>query len=204
MDFSQGPALTALVDFADPRAAESDQAATSHGARTRHAFGKPLQVLVAHQLSQVRAVVEAAHAAARAGHWCVGYLAYESAPAFDAAFTVHTEATQPLAWFAVYDQALPWPETPIADVTVDWQALLARADFDGALARIHAAIAAGDLYQVNYTAQMHGALHHVAATDAAACGPALFAALQRAQPPLQALRFVTTSKVLIWPWSLCC
>ena len=182
MGFAQGPALTALVDFADPSAAESDQAATSIGARTRHAFGKPLQVLAAHQLSEVRAVVEAAHAAARAGHWCVGYLAYESAPAFDAAFTVHTEATQPLAWFAVYDQALPWPETPIADVTVDWQALLARADFDGALARIHAAIAAGDLYQVNYTAQMHGALHHVAATDAAACGPALFAALQRAQP----------------------
>lgn len=182
MGFSQGPALTALVDFADPRAAESAQAARSNGARTRHAFGKPLQVLAAHKLSEVRAVVEAADAAARTGNWCVGYLAYESAPAFDAAFAVHRETVQPLAWFAVYDQALPWPEPPISDVTVDWQALLARADFDGALARIHAAIGAGDLYQVNYTAQMHGALRDVAAADAAACGPALFAALQRAQP----------------------
>ena len=38
------------------------------------------------------------------------------------------------------------------------------------------------MYQVNYTAQMHGALRDVAATDAADCGLALFAALQRAQP----------------------
>jgi para-aminobenzoate synthetase/4-amino-4-deoxychorismate lyase len=39
---------------------------------------------------------------------------------------------------------------------------------------------AGDLYQVNYTAQMHGVLRHAGAVDAASCGPALFAALQRA------------------------
>ena len=182
MGVSQGPALTALVDFADPHATESAQPAVPIGAGTRHAFGTPLEVLAAHQLSEVRAVVEAAYAASLAGKWCVGYLAFESAPAFDAAFTVHTEATQPLAWFAVYDQALPWPAPVAADVTVDWQALVARADFEAALARIHAAIGAGDLYQVNYTAQMHGAVRNVVAADAATCGPALFAALQRAQP----------------------
>jgi para-aminobenzoate synthetase/4-amino-4-deoxychorismate lyase len=135
-------------------------------------------VLFAHTLTEVRGVVEAAHAAALAGNWCVGYLAFESAPAFDAAFIVHSQTTQPLAWFAVYEQALPWPEPVAADVTVDWSAPLARERFDAALARIHAAIGAGDLYQVNYTAQMHGARRDVAATDAAACGPALFAALQ--------------------------
>ena len=97
-------------------------------------------------------------------------------------FTVHRQTTQPLARFAVYDQALPWPEPVAADVTVDWSAPLARDRFDAALARIHAAIGAGDLYQVNYTAQLHGALRDVAAADAAASGPALFAALQRAQP----------------------
>jgi len=182
MGFSRGPALTALVDFADPYATEAAGNAPSSGGRTRCAFGKPVQVHVAHALDEVRGVVEAANAAARAGNWCVGYLAYESAPAFDAAFTVHTEATQPLAWFAVFDQALPWPEPVAADVTVDWSAPLARDRFDAALARIHAAIGAGDLYQVNYTAQMHGALRDEAAADAAASGPALFAALQRAQP----------------------
>jgi len=182
MGFSQWPALTALVDFADPYATESAEAAASNGVRTRHAFGKPGQVLVAHSLDEVRGVVEAAHAAALAGNWCVGYLAFESAPAFDAAFTVQSQNAQPLAWFAVYDQALPWPEPVAADVTFDWSEPLARDRFDAALERIHSAIGAGDLYQVNYTAQMHGALRDVSATDATACGPALFAALQRAQP----------------------
>jgi len=182
MGGSLPPALTALVDFADPYATDAADSAAPVSGRTRFAFGSPAQVLVAHTLDQVRGVVEAAQAAALAGQWCVGYLAFEAAPAFDAAFTVHGASAQPLAWFAVYDHAWPWPETPSSDVTVDWQALLPRADFDAALARIHAAIGAGDLYQVNYTAQMHGALRGVAGEGAAACGPALFAALQRAQP----------------------
>jgi len=182
MGFLQGPALTALVDFADPYATEAADNAASGGARTRCAFAKPLQLLVAHTLAEVRGVIDAAHAAALAGNWCVGYLAFESAPAFDAAFTVHSQTAQPLAWFAVYDQALPWPDPAAADVTVDWHATLARDRFDAALARIHAAIGAGDLYQVNYTAQLHGALRDVPDSDTAACGPALFAALQRAQP----------------------
>ena len=182
MGFFQGPALTALVDFTDPHVTEAAETQAPGGGRTRHAFAKPVQVLVAHSLDEVRAVVGAAHAAALAGNWCVGYLAFESAPAFDTAFTVHSQTAQPLAWFAVYDRALPWPEPAAADVTVDWSEPLERAHFDAALERIHSAIGAGDLYQVNYTAQMHGALRAVAAKDAAACGPALFAALQRAQP----------------------
>jgi para-aminobenzoate synthetase/4-amino-4-deoxychorismate lyase len=69
MGLPQGPALTALVDFADPYATESAEVAASDGARSRHAFGKPVQVLVAHSLHEVRGVVEAAHAAALAGNW---------------------------------------------------------------------------------------------------------------------------------------
>ena len=144
MGFSQGPALTALVDFADPYATELAEPAASDGVRTRHAFGKPVQVLVAHSLDEVHGVVGAAHAASLAGNWCVGYLAFESAPAFDAAFTVHSGSNKPLAWFGVYDQALPWPEPAVSDVTVDWSEPMARDRFDAALARIHAAIGAGD------------------------------------------------------------
>lgn len=55
-----------------------------------------------------------------------------------------------------------------------WQPGLERAAFDAAIARIHAAIAAGDCYQINYTAQLAGRL----LGDA----QALFAALRRAQP----------------------
>lgn len=93
--------ITALIDFVDPL----DSAAP----RLRHAFGAPCAVLTAHTLAEVRPLLDAVQAAARQGQWCVGHVAYEAAPAFDAALAVHVP-DGPLAWFAVYDQALPWPD----------------------------------------------------------------------------------------------
>ncbi|HSO46216.1 MAG TPA: aminodeoxychorismate synthase component I, partial [Rhodoferax sp.] len=119
---------------------------------------------------------EAVDALAKQGVWCVGYVRYEAAPAFDAALKVH-EPDGPLAWFGVYAQALPWPaETPDEDdaTRVQWQSGLSRADFDAAMDRMHQAIAAGDLYQVNYTAPLPGAFSGDAHT--------LCRRLHRAQP----------------------
>ena len=187
---------TALLDFTQPQG----PAAT----RLRHVFGAPRQVLVAHALHEVRAVLDAVHASAQRGHWCVGYVAYEAAAAFDAALHTHA-ADGPLAWFAVYDAPLPWPDgapaalaaataataaTSSADFAapapgaapaaepaaqVDWTGAPERADFDAAIAHIQQAIGAGELYQVNYTAPLTGPLRQGSAA-------ALFAALQRAQP----------------------
>ena len=163
--------MTSCIDFTQPL--------DTSAPRLRHAFGTPSGVLVAHALAQVRDVLNAVHVAAQRGQWCVGYVRYEAAAAFDAALQTHA-ADGLLAWFAVYDAPLPWPEggavgaasAPTAQVT--WTDSLARADFDAALARIQQAIRAGELYQVNYTAPLHGTLHGSAG--------ALFAALQRAQP----------------------
>lgn len=171
------PSLTALIDFANPHAADG-------APRLRHAFGTPSRVLQAKQLTEVAGVLLAAEAAARAGAWCVGYVRYEAAPAFDAALAVHP-ATGPLAWFAVYTRALPWPEPPVpapASPTVQWQPSLARSQFDAALAKLDAAIAAGEFYQVNYTSQRSGQLVDDAQTSTASAGLALFHALQQAQP----------------------
>ncbi len=164
-------ALSALIDFSDPRHPE--------GPRLRHAFGAPREVLVAHRFEDVRVVLDAVQAAARQGAWCVGYLRYEAAPAFDAALTVHP-AEGPLAWFAVHDQALPWPESTYkVSPQVQWQDVLPRPAFDAALAELQRAIANGEYYQANFTAQMKGVL----AGDAGhAPAVALFHALQRAQP----------------------
>jgi para-aminobenzoate synthetase/4-amino-4-deoxychorismate lyase len=106
----------------------------------------------------------------------VGYVRYEAAPAFDAALKVHA-ADGPLAWFGVYAHALPWPDEKIDDddaTRVHWQGGLSRADFDAAMDRMHRAIAAGDLYQVNYTAPLHG--------EFSGDPQMLFKRLQRAQP----------------------
>ncbi|MES2360615.1 MAG: aminodeoxychorismate synthase component I [Pseudomonadota bacterium] len=168
-------AFSALVDFSNPQHPE--------GPRLRQAFGAARQVLVAHSLEQVRPVLDAVQQAARQGAWCVGYLRYEAAPAFDAALAVQA-ADGPLAWFAVYDEALPWPEetsvtTANAAVQAQWQQVCPRPVFAAALDSIQRAIAGGELYQVNFTAQMSGVLSAGAALEPA---QTLFSALQRAQP----------------------
>lgn len=146
------------------------------GARLRQRFGAARAVLAAHAPGEVRAVLDAVEAAARAGAWCVGFVRYEAAAAFDPALVTHA-ADGPLAWFAVYDQALPWGEDEAgADAAhVAWRSSLERGDFNQAMARIHEAIADGLFYQVNYTAPLQGELQQGGAQ-------ALFAALLRAQP----------------------
>ena len=155
--------FTALIDFANPHG----------GPRVRHAFGQPQQTLVARALDQVKPLLDAVQAASAQGQWCVGYVRYEAAPAFDAALKVHAP-DGPLAWFAVFDAPLPWPEPGTTSAQIDWHSFIARPDFDAAMDALHQAISAGELYQVNLTAQMAGTF--------TGNPQALFAALQRAQP----------------------
>ncbi len=146
------------------------------GARLRQRFAGARTILAAHAPGEVRAVLDAAEDAARAGAWCVGFVRYEAAAAFDPALVTHA-ADGPLAWFAAYDQALPWEEDDKGGnaAQLDWHGSLARADFNQAMAQIHEAIADGVFYQVNYTAPLLGTLQQGSAE-------ALFAALLRAQP----------------------
>jgi para-aminobenzoate synthetase/4-amino-4-deoxychorismate lyase len=159
--------MPVLIDFCDP-----------HGGtkRLRCAFDAPQHTLVAHAPAEVKPLLDAVDALSQQGFWCVGYVRYEAAPAFDAALAVHP-ADGPLAWFGVYTEPQPWPEgAPGADANtrVHWHHSISRAQFDAHMAQIHLSIAAGEFYQVNYTAPMSGEF-----TGAA---PALFARLHRAQP----------------------
>ena len=171
------PAISARIDFSDPD--------NPTGPRLRHAFGIPCETLVAHDAAALRPLLDAVQAAAKQGFWCVGYLRYEAASAFDAALTTHA-AQGPLAWFAVYDKALPWPqdaEASTGTVEAKWLQTCPRAEFDTALQQVQHAIAAGELYQVNFTAPLLGTFQHSTTSEPPAeAGLALFAALQRAQP----------------------
>ena len=154
------------IDFTQPL--------TAGATRMRHRFEAPREVLVAHALHEVRGVLDAVFAAAQQGRWCVGHVRYEAAPAFDAALQTHA-ADGPLAWFAVYDAPQPGADdAAAAPAQVVWNDSPEREAFDAALAQIQQAIAAGELYQVNYTAPFRGTLQ--------GSPQALFAALLRAQP----------------------
>jgi len=168
--FPPGIRPTALIDFRSP---------DDGVAPLRLAFGAPRERLRAMRLDEVAPLLARVDALARAGAWCVGYLCYEAAAAFDAAFETHapTDATRPLASFAAYDAPLPADsaafESP-ATATVRWTDGPRRAGFDAVLAEILRAIADGEVYQVNATAPLVGELQGEPL--------ALFAALRRAQP----------------------
>ncbi|NIF83628.1 aminodeoxychorismate synthase component I [Comamonas sp. Tr-654] len=156
-------------------------------ARLHHGFGEPEQVLQAHRPEDVPAVLEAVQQAAEQGLWCVGWLAYEAAAAFDRAYgdAVHASPSgQPLAWFGLHRAplAMDVPPRPQQTAAVHWQTALSREQFDAHVARIHAAIAAGDCYQINYTAPLTAELGELQHGDASALAQALFARLQQAQP----------------------
>lgn len=145
------------------------------GERLRGCWSEPpARWLRATRRADVRAVIAAAEAAARAGAWVLGGLRYEAAAAFDAALASH-DGTAPLAEFAVYDTAPdPWPELPPAHTgLLGWQD--AAADASTAIERIRAYIRDGDCYQVNLTTRLQAA---AGALDA----EALFLALHASQP----------------------
>jgi len=162
--------MSIRLDFADPQGGET---------RLRCAFEAPIDTLVAHTPEQVQPLLDAVQAHAQAGRWCVGYLRYEAASAFDKALLTHP-ANGSLAWFGVFEHALPWPPGPpapadaVAPTQVQWHSPLSREQFDNNLATIHEAIGAGEYYQVNYTAPLHG--------DFLGDPLLLFARLQQAQP----------------------
>ncbi len=139
----------------------------------------PVETLVARQPDEVPETVARAERAARAGAWVVGGLRYEAGGAWDPAQSTHP-ATAPLAHFEVYEgDPEPWPARVPPATPLEW---LDDDRFGGAgqltardaIARVHAAIAAGDCYQVNLTTR----LRSLAGLDLFT----LFAALISAQP----------------------
>ncbi|MBC7701111.1 chorismate-binding protein [Aquabacterium sp.] len=153
----------------------------AQGGRQRHAFGPALTWLVATDLAQVRSVIDAAHEHARQGRWCVGWVAYEAAPAFDDHLPVcPPEPDQALAMFAVFDQALPWPTTTHRGAwqTTPWQSNLSAHAFTAQVEAIHELIRAGEVYQINLTTPLSSQLEPKAPETALQ----YFHALHRSQP----------------------
>jgi para-aminobenzoate synthetase / 4-amino-4-deoxychorismate lyase len=124
----------------------------------RAQFDKPIAVLTAWQTSEVEAVVSEAYAHAKAGRWCVGGLAYEAASAFDSALPTHPPRTHwPLARFAVYEHALPWPDEPLAlatDTCTPWAFPWSAAQYEQRAQQALQAMREGECYQINLSGQL--------------------------------------------------
>lgn len=161
---------SAILRFTAPHAQSEPLQAT---------FGEPRHTLVAHHPKEVSIVLNAAHQHAKEGHWCVGFVAFEAAVAFDAAFELHATANDtlaPLAWFAVYDGAASWlPSQELKSWQLTpWESSLTPTNFANQVTRIHQAIADGEVYQINLTSPLESRFE--------GDGLTLFEALCRAQP----------------------
>lgn len=116
-------------------------------------FRDPVRVIEAHSLDEVRPALRAVQAAADAGCYAAGYVAYEAAPAFDPAFEVCApHSSLPLLWFGVFQepQALGEQAAGVYDVSA-WEADCGFGLYEEAIHEIRDAIAAGEVYQVNHT-----------------------------------------------------
>lgn len=179
--------MRAFIDFPDKPPAVADLTRSS---RWQAHFAEPLAVLTAWHLDEVHGVLQQVQSQACAGHWCVGELAYEAAPAFDSALPTHrARPGWPLARFAVFDCVLPWPQTamrkseqalqPVStDAAAQWRFGSSRNDYTKRVERARQAMAAGECYQVNLTEALQARLEDFDTDDLVAW----FARLRMAQP----------------------
>ncbi|MBQ0920924.1 chorismate-binding protein [Hydrogenophaga aromaticivorans] len=146
--------MRAVIDFPDT----APQAVS--GGRLRASFDQPIEVVEAWSLADVLEAVERVQAHAEAGRWCVGGLAYEAAPAFDASLPVLApDPRWPLVWFGVYEAPLTTP-LPLSDRprAARWTLPESRAHYLAQVERAQQAMAAGDCYQINLTTALAGTL----------------------------------------------
>ena len=119
-------------------------------------FRRPKLVLETSERTEVTAMLnDVERRVERDGCVAIGFVAYEAAPAFDAALQTQQVQDTPLLWFALFDAAdsssLP---APIVDAgRWQWQASLTRSSYGRKIECIRAEIAAGNTYQINFTLQ---------------------------------------------------
>ncbi len=181
--FCSLPAAILVSDrLAEPGTVLLDSARTDADSGSGGAllFTRPHRTIEAHTLADVRPALAALDAALAEGHHVAGMLAYEAGAALVDGLDPYDGASDPdvpLVWFGVYDAPEHVDATdllPAADVTVhDLTFALARGDYRERIARVHAHIRDGDVYQLNVTAPL------TFATDATPAG--LYAALRHGQ-----------------------
>ncbi len=120
---------------------------------TERVFSNPVGILAATRLTEVKDCLRQVAVKVSQGFYAAGFVTYEAAPAFDAAFCAHPPGDLPLAWFGLYSapaQLRTKPEGAASFRIGPWQALVSAADYHRQVGRIRDLIVAGDTYQVNY------------------------------------------------------
>ena len=129
-------------------------------------FSEPQRTLLARHRAEVPGVLAAADEATAAGRFVAGVVRYEGGYAFEPALFPEQQQDDdaPLAWLGVYDAPRVLSPAAVADALAqdagpspaveDLRFDIARTAYREAIAEVKAAIRAGDVYQVNFTAPL--------------------------------------------------
>ncbi len=120
-------------------------------------FEDPIEIIQADSLNEVKAGIERIQELTRSGYYAAGYISYEAAPAFEPAFSVHTESKMPLLWFGIFQKPVKVQRrTESKEYQVgDWHPDTTIQKYQSDILSIKKAIENGDTYQVNYTIRLH-------------------------------------------------
>jgi para-aminobenzoate synthetase/4-amino-4-deoxychorismate lyase len=118
-------------------------------------FRDPVQVHIARSPSEVRPILLQVEREVKENQWyAAGFISYEAAPAFDAAFETRPETEFPLAWFGVYREVLSLDALPACTSCgeeIAWRSELEQGEYERVVRQIREWIRTGETYQANYT-----------------------------------------------------
>jgi para-aminobenzoate synthetase/4-amino-4-deoxychorismate lyase len=126
-------------------------------------FERPVEIVVATDVVDVRRAMEDVDAGRRRGLYAAGFVSYEAAPGFDAALTTRAPAGPPLVWFGLFERPASASSSVVthaeassdAGPTLMWTPDITRDAHRAGIAAVREAILRGDSYQANYTFRLH-------------------------------------------------
>ncbi|MGC8846197.1 MAG: aminodeoxychorismate synthase component I [Candidatus Hydrogenedens sp.] len=124
-------------------------------------FEKPLEVIVASRIEEIVPSLRNVQQRVEQGKYAVGWVTYESGPAFDSAFPQQKLSIPdlPFVWFGIFDEPTQHLLSPcrnkVEKPPIEWQPQVSKEEYKKVIEDIHKNISYGNVYQVNYTFSFH-------------------------------------------------
>ncbi len=121
------------------------------------AYRRPVEVLAATDPEMLAEVLARIDRRVQAGGEAAGFLSYEAGYALEPKLhRLLGKDSRPLCWFGLYDEAhaleqISLPPDAVEEIVENVAATITSEEYDQAIASIRDYIAAGDVYQINFT-----------------------------------------------------
>ncbi|KPH72423.1 aminodeoxychorismate synthase component I [Oceanobacillus caeni] len=130
--------------------------ASSTGEICPHTFTNPVRVISTNAVEEVIPCLRMVQDAVEEGYYAAGYLAYESAPAFNEKFKVNPNNKMPLLWFGIFKEVSEKSVESDGCYQVGaWNISTTKDEYSKSIKTIKKAIKNGVTYQTNYTTRLY-------------------------------------------------